>query len=383
MTRILINFSNFFTDPMRGGVQRVYDNLAQFLKGNPDYQMYAITQQPCDFDDKSSYQGVYVTQCNPLDLSALAAEFQAMIDEWKIDFLISPFSSPADINLYTMLHEVKIIHHWHNIPTALYSVTEWLPKNIRLTKFGRWIGLHKNLVHRRPHFRAINRDAAQVLLSEGFRSDIMRLYPFDNDKIFAIPNPFLIDKSFDLSHTPKEKAFLYVGRITQSQKRFSDILSIWSKLQDRLPDWRLDIVGDGPEKAEFEAKAKQMGLERITFFGFKDPKDYYTKSRNLLMTSNFEGFSMVLVEAMQYGCVPFAYNSFAALPDIIDNGTNGFIIPPFKLDQYVETLYQYAVSTDGYKKGIQQAAVAKSKTFDVAEVWKRWVALFNKLNSNK
>lgn len=377
---ILINFSNFYIDPMRGGVQRVYDNLAIFLKDNTDYHMYAITQNTWGYDGESNYTGVYVTKSEPADFNSLIAEYQTIIDDWNIELLISPFSSRSDIRIYAGLQGVKIIHHWHNMPTALFSVTNWLPACIRLTKFGRWIGLHKNLIHRRTQLKAMNRDIAQVLLFNGFVPDLLRLYPFDKSKIFSIPNPFLIDKTFRLGTVKKEKAFLYVGRITQSQKRFNDILTIWSKLQHRLPDWRLDIVGDGPERAGFEEKAKHMHLQRITFHGFKAPGSFYKKSHSLLMTSNFEGFGMVLVEAMQYGCIPFAYNSFATLPDVIDDCINGFIIPPFELDLYVEKLFQYAISSDGYKEKIQQAAISKSMSFNVDEVWKHWETLFAKLN---
>lgn len=90
--------------------------------------------------------------------------------------------------------------------------------------------------------------AAQIILSNRFRNDMNRLYPFNQSKIYEIPNPIVIDKTFCLENNWKGNTFLYVGRITQAQKRFKDVLIIWSKLQDLLPNWKLDILGDGPEK---------------------------------------------------------------------------------------------------------------------------------------
>lgn len=84
-----------------------------------------------------------------------------------------------------------------------------------------------------------------------------------------------------------------------------------------------------------------MKLKRITFYGFQNPDEFYKKSLVSCMTSNFEGFGMVLVEAMQYGCVPFAFDTFTALHDIIDDGVNGFIIPPFDEDKYAETVERF------------------------------------------
>lgn len=54
------------------------------------------------------------------------------------------------------------------------------------------------------------------------------------------------------------------------------------------------------------------------------------------MTSDYEGFGMVLTEGMAFGCVPLAFNSFPSLRDIVDEGRDGFIIPPFDIDAYAE-----------------------------------------------
>lgn len=369
---ILINFSKFHINPMQGGVQRVYDNIAKYLENNDSYHLFAIAQTASEYDNKSHYSGIYITQNDESNIKALSAEYKEIIIKWNIDYLISPFSSSTDIKIYSTLKGVKVIHHWHNKPVSLFSITNYLPKNIRYTKFGKWFALHKNIIQKKAYFKDMDSSAAQIILSNRFRNDMNRLYPFNQSKIYEIPNPTVIDKTFCLENNWKGNTFLYVGRITQAQKRFKDVLIIWSKLQDLLPNWKLDILGDGPEKNDFIKMANDMGLKRITFHGFLDPVEFYKRSRCLLMTSNFEGFGMVLVEAMQYGCVPFAYNSFESLTDIIDNGYNGFIIPPFNTDKYVEYLYQYAISSEDYKKKFEESAIAKSKTFDIGIIWKKW-----------
>lgn len=368
---------------MQGGVQRVYDNIAKYLENNDSYHLFAITQTPSEYDNKSHYSSIYITKNNESNINALSAEYKEIIIKWNIDYLISPFSSSTDIKIYSTLKGVKVIHHWHNKPVSLFSITNYLPKNIRYTKFGKWLVLHKNIIQKKAYFKDMDSSAAQIILSNRFRNDMNRLYPFNQSKIYEIPNPIVIDKTFCLENNWKGNTFLYVGRITQAQKRFKDVLIIWSKLQDLLPNWKLDILGDGPEKNDFIKMANDMGLKRITFHGFLDPVEFYKRSRCLLMTSNFEGFGMVLVEAMQYGCVPFAYNSFESLTDVIDNGYNGFIIPPFNTGKYAEYLYQYAISSKDYKKKFEESAIAKSKTFDIGIIWGKWRDLFRKLDSIK
>ena len=95
------------------------------------------------------------------------------------------------------------------------------------------------------------------------------------------------------------------------------------------------------------------------------------------MTSNYEGFPMVLVEAMQYGCVPFAFNSFGALQDIIDDGINGFRIIPFNEKEYAEKVIQYLSSSSENHNKLQGNAIEKSKTFDINIIGKKWVEIFS------
>ena len=211
-----------------------------------------------------------------------------------------------------------------------------------------------------------------VLLSEGFRQDLNSFYHFKPENVVAIPNPFPIKTSIEAHSYQKEKAILYVGRINQRHKRFQSVLNIWQKLQDRLPGYCLNIVGGGQEKEAFEKKARDMKLKRITFYGFQNPDEFYKKSLVSCMTSNFEGFGMVLVEAMQYGCVPFAFDSFAALHDIIDDGKNGFIIPPFDEDKYAETVERFVHLPPEQQTTMQDNCIKKAQTFSVDKIYERW-----------
>ena len=219
-----------------------------------------------------------------------------------------------------------------------------------------------------------------VILSESFRDDLKRIFQFDQKNVVAIPNPFPLDTFYSLDDTQREKVILYVGRISEPQKRISSLLNIWQKLQDRLPDYRMDLVGGGPDKEFFENKAKDMNLERINFYGFKNPDDYYKKSIISCMTSNYEGFGMVLVEAMQYGCVPFAFDSFASVHDIIDDGENGFIINSFDEDEYAKRVVEFINYPEEKKNLIRKAAIDKSSLFDVEKVGLMWLDLLSSLD---
>ena len=150
-------------------------------------------------------------------------------------------------------------------------------------------------------------------------------------KLMVQTNPVTIDaKDFIFNPAKKEKEILYVGRIDYNQKRVYRVIDIWALLEKKFPDWHLTIVGDGIERKNIEHKANELGLRRVSFEGFQSPKVYYQRAKILLLTSEYEGFPLVLAECMSFGVIPTVYGSYSAVYDIIDNGVNGIIFPYHK-----------------------------------------------------
>ncbi|MDH8702179.1 glycosyltransferase involved in cell wall biosynthesis [Dysgonomonadaceae bacterium PH5-43] len=79
-------------------------------------------------------------------------------------------------------------------------------------------------------------------------------------------------------------------------------------------------------------------INNVKFLGFQDPMPFYQSASVLCMTSNYEGWGMVLTESMQFGVVPIAFNSSGAFIDIINNEKNGILISPFNMAQYKKQL---------------------------------------------
>lgn len=105
------------------------------------------------------------------------------------------------------------------------------------------------------------------------------------------------------------------------------IIETWKLLEAKYPDWRVTLLGDGPDRAGLEALAKQYGLLRLTFAGFQNPLPYYQRASILMLTSDIEGFPLVLAECMSYGVIPVVYASYPAVYDIVKDQENGIIIP--------------------------------------------------------
>ena len=87
---------------------------------------------------------------------------------------------------------------------------------------------------------------------------------------------------------------------------------------------------------------------------------------------------MVLLEAMKYGVIPFSYDSFASVYDIIDDGENGFIIPAFDEMDYVEKLRLLMQDQDLQYK-ISKNAIDKSKDFRMEIIIEKWENLISEI----
>lgn len=105
-----------------------------------------------------------------------------------------------------------------------------------------------------------------------------------------------------------------------------------------LSDWQLDIVGDGADRRIYEKWVASHAVKNVNFYGNQNPLPYYKRSRLFMMTSLSEGWGLTLVEASQMGCVPIAYNSYASMSDIIDDGHNGVLIPTNAEGKYAQSL---------------------------------------------
>lgn len=141
------------------------------------------------------------------------------------------------------------------------------------------------------------------------------------------------------------------------------------------PQWKLIIVGDGPDKDVLINKAKD--ISNIEFKGYQDPREYYEKASIFCMTSIFEGFPMCLTEAMQFGCVPVAFDSFSAVYDIIKPGETGELVKSFDKKEYVGKLI-HLIDDETYRKKLSKNAFQYVKRYDIANILPKWIELIEK-----
>ena len=142
----------------------------------------------------------------------------------------------------------------------------------------------------------------------------------------------------EMNHSQKDNRVLFVGRLYSEVKGCDKLLRIWKEATKDIKDWHLDIVGDGRDKQNLIELAKELDIKNCSFHGYCDPQPFYEKAQIFCMTSIYEGFGMVLTEAMQHGVVPIAFNSYSSVHDIITDNKDGYIIPAFNEKVYAKSL---------------------------------------------
>lgn len=123
-----------------------------------------------------------------------------------------------------------------------------------------------------------------------------------------------------------EKRMIAVGRL-EDQKNFKDLVSAWSIVAERCPDWRLEIFGEGKLEHALRSQIARLGLTGSVILRgvVKDIASEYSNSSALLMTSLHEGFPLALVEASSFGLPLISYDCPTGPSEIIvDAGAGGF-----------------------------------------------------------
>lgn len=179
------------------------------------------------------------------------------------------------------------------------------------------------------------------------QSDVVASYynekfKIPNDKIKVIGNPLNPDSFFngDISQLKREKQILAVGRLCE-QKNFELALESFRTVHQKFPDYKLKIIGEGDLRNKLESQIACLGLENAVQMNGEEflPFVKNASSSLFIMTSKYEGFPNVLIEAMASG-LPVVTTDFSpgVAKEIIKSKSNGIIVDSFKAEDFAQAL---------------------------------------------
>lgn len=290
----------------------------------------------------------------------------------------------------------RLIYCLHSIPLwevedrrnlksrQLYNPT--LLRRVEFTLLRKPIYLLTDKLKRRflKYYDRISRNCDQyVTLCPGYSSQLildLQQYGYhpDPERFASISNPLL--PAQEPTRCPKEKLVLFVGRLSHCDKRVDRLLKIWKRIEQSVDEWRLMLVGDGPERENLLKLARRLQLRRVEFAGYQsDVRPYYRRAAFVCLTSSFEGFGMCLAEGQQYGAIPVSFDSYAAVREITRNGEAGVLVPPFSKRQYARQLTEVMLDEEAQAR-MREQCYLQSANYELERIGTRWLQLFKDLN---
>lgn len=196
----------------------------------------------------------------------------------------------------------------------------------------------------------------------------------------VIPNPLGIAPQTQA--TLDAPIILAVGRLTK-QKNFEELITIWHPLSRKYPDWKLRIVGEGYLLDELQQMIRRLRLEQSVELlpPSRAIEGHYLQASIYTLSSLFEGFGMVLIEAMACGVPVVSYDCPTGPSEIVHDGIDGFLIPNGDRATFARRLEEL-IQDAGLRQRLGQGALSSSQRYRVDAIMAQWIALFEELSGS-
>lgn len=348
-----------------GGAERVGVMLANGLSVSHSVYLISNTLEEPTYEVKSSVQ-----------LLPLFSSISSKIDKWastlpnirkyaktyRPDVIIGIMETCSLVSkLATIGLGIPIIMTEHNAFER--------PKNTPLTK---WQIITKFYINKLYCCVTILTEADKEFIGLRLKNTVV------------MPNPLFLTPI--IKSPVKDKIVLAAGRIDDWHcKGFDILLKAWGTIAKQYPDWTLEIAGDG-RKVDLELLQnivrKSEVENQVKFLGYqKNIVDRYKQSAVFVLSSRYEGFGLVLIEAMSQGCACVACDFKGRQREIIRNDSEGLVCVPNDVDALALAIKKM-IDDDMYRQKVQKAAIERSKYYAMDKTIRRWENLLKRLLSD-
>ena len=386
-----------------GGVERVTHLLTTELIKRGYSVIYLSLMQSEGIDETAAPQ--YYFPCTDIDSEENVSFYNAFITQYQIDVVVNQFGGLEQSFLFLEINpvnrcRVKVISVYHNkplldygyfhkyalfpLPDKKYSLLTFVSIIIKVGVFPLWWAYRQRAKRKRIYNLCtftISHSDIFIVLSEKYISEITEIIgkQVANGKLFAIPNPntYIANK---IEYQNKQNIILYVGSLNPTQKRPDLLLKVWRKLYKKYPDWELFILGSGSKEVTNSLKkiVEIHHLPRVSFMGNIDPLPYYQVASILALPSIYEGFPMVVTEAMTHGVVPIFFDSFGAAREIVEPDKSGILVKPFSINEFAKKTSKL-MHDKTLLNNMAKNATCHIQQFDMQNIIPKWVQLIENM----
>ena len=222
------------------------------------------------------------------------------------------------------------------------------------------------------YFRAIERNADAVITLTKADEMLWKRAKYT----VVIPNFSVmpISKYSDCT----SKRVIAAGRL-EWEKGFGRLIEAWSIVSSRHPDWHLDIFGEGSMDKTLKVLTNLYKAKNLTFHNVtSNISQEYANSSICVVSSYFEGFSLILLEAMRHGVPCVAFDCPFGPKSIINDGYTGFLVENGEIKLFAERVCRL-IEDEDLRKHFSKASIDRALLFDTDSIMLRWKKLFEQM----
>lgn len=194
-------------------------------------------------------------------------------------------------------------------------------------------------------------------------------------KVINNPLSFYSEKVSNLEN----KKIISAGRL-EEQKGYDMLIDVWKIVNEKYSDWTLEIYGEGSERKKLEEKIKKLNLEKTLKLkgNTSDIKEKFLESSIYVMSSRYEGFGLVLIEAEHCGLPLVSFKCHCGPSDIIFHGENGFLCEVNNINEMADYIIKLIEDKD---LRIKMGKKAREDSYKYLEenIMKQWKELYENI----
>lgn len=203
---------------------------------------------------------------------------------------------------------------------------------------------------------------------------------FSNEKIEVVKLTNSIPPFESKLSTLEDKTILAAGRLVP-QKGFDLLIEAFAKIVDKAPDWKVKIFGAGKDKEMLQDMIAERHLyNNVLLMGpTQEIEKELTKSSIYALSSRFEGFGMVIVEAMQCGVPVVSFDCPKGPGEIIAHNEDGILVEDGNIDAFADALLEL-IEDKNKRIKFGEKAVENVKRYTIDEIGKQWDSVLKKIS---
>lgn len=219
----------------------------------------------------------------------------------------------------------------------------------------------------------ISRFDIVIAQSQYMKRDILSSYNIDAKKVIVVNNPLdikYINSQLEESHKqllPKDKINIVATGMLRKQKAFERLIDVFTLLDD---NYHLNIIGEGAERRFLENRIKNLNIEdRVTLWGLqKNPYIYIREAKLVALSSLYEGFPNVILEANACGKFVVANSCPGVSEEIIIDNINGILVEENNIKEFADAIKKYSNIEHNERKIIE--SVERYNVKNIIEIYK-------------